>query len=107
METKYKVGDRIYHGYFDSKGDIIVDEYEILEIIAKDFKACRVKYSSAPLLIFSWNKDLYYDTYEEAYNGLIKWRRIALEQELKNAEDIVCGVKNRIKKFEEKYGKES
>lgn len=105
INNKYKIGDRIYHAFFDSKSDIIIDEHEILEITGKGFKSRNVTRPNTPLLIFSWSKDLYYDTYEEAYNGVIKWRRILLMQELRNAEDVVYNVKNKIKKFENKYGK--
>ena len=104
MENKYRVGDKVYHGYFTTK-DLVVDEYEILDVTTEGLKVRNINYPSAPIITFPQNQDIYFNTYEEAYNGVINRVRGVMSNELKTAEKVVDAVKNRIKKFEDEYGK--
>ena len=105
MKNKYKVGDKLYFGYFTG-AEIIVEEYIVTEVFTNKLEMRNVVSNSLSGVPFSWLHEAhYFDTYEEAYNYAIERVRTKFSRMLADAEKAVFEVKEKIKKFEEKYGK--
>ena len=106
MENKYKVGDKLYFGYFTGK-DIVVEYCEITNVYEDIIELRNTDTGFLGEAHFSWLKDKnYLNTYEEAYNYAVKLARLALAENLSEAEKEVRICKKEITAFEEKYGKE-
>lgn len=106
MENKYKIGDKLYFGYFTGT-DIVVDESEITNAYENTIEVRNTATGWFGKIHFSWIKDKnYFDTYEEAYNEAIKHARLTLTENVARAEKDVCTRKKELAEFEEQYGKE-
>lgn len=107
MENKYKVGDKLYFGYFTGD-DIVVEEHEVVNVCDDKIELLNTTTNSLSGVHFSWLKDAkLFDTHEEAYNYAIERVRVKFSRMLEDAEKTVFEVKDKIKKFEEKYGKKN
>ena len=68
MENKYKIGDKLYFGYFTGD-DIVVEEHEVITVYEDKIELRKIPagyLSGIPLSQLKTSK--YFDTYEEAYN---------------------------------------
>jgi hypothetical protein len=105
MENKYKVGDKVYFGYYTGD-DIVVEEYEVITVYEDEIELRSTTTSSLIVLRPSWINDTnYFDTYEEAYNHAVKRVRATLIEDLAEIDEEVAILKKKIAEFEEKYGK--
>ena len=129
MENKYKVGDKLYFGFFTGD-DIVVEEYEVTnvynseielcnttnDIVIEEYKVTNVYNSEIELrnttndvltvVRYSWLKDTnHFDTYEKAYHHTVNITGSNLLKDLTDAEKEVRILKEKIAKFNDKYGK--
>jgi hypothetical protein len=106
MENKYKVGDKLYFGYFTGS-DIKVEEHIVTQVFPNNSIEIRNTVSNSLGHVgFPWiDEPAYFDTYEEAFNYTIERVRANFSYKLDNAEKALFNVKDKIKKFEDKYGK--
>lgn len=106
MENKYKVGDKLYFGYFTG-AEIMVEGCEITNVYGNIIEVRNTNTGWFGKVHFSWLKDKNYsDTFEEAYNEAVKSARTKLAENITEAEKEVCIRKKKLAEFEEKYGKE-
>lgn len=106
METKYKVGDKLYFGYFTGT-EIMVEYYEITNVYEDTIELRNTDTGWFGKAHFSWLKDKSYcNTYEEAYSRAVKHARLVLTKSLAEKEEEICILKKEIAEFEKKYGKE-
>lgn len=106
MENKYKVGDKMYFSYFSSD-DIIVEEYEITKVYKTKVKLRDPATDALSDLHLSWLGVLntYFDTYEEAYNYAVEHAKLTLIEALADVEKEARILREKIAKFNDKYGK--
>lgn len=106
MKNKYKVGDKLYFGYFTG-AEIMVEDYEVTNVYEDTIEVRNTDTGWFGKVHFSWLKDKdYVDTYEEAYNHAVKRAKSKLAENIAEAEKEVCIRKKDLEAFEEKYGKE-
>jgi hypothetical protein len=105
MKDKYKVGDKVYFGYYTGD-DIVVEEYEVITVYKDKLELRSMTTGSLSGVHRSWLKSTNpFDTYEEAYNHAINLARPKLTKNLADLEKEVHILKEKITKFNDKYGK--
>lgn len=106
MKNKYKVGDKVYFGYYTGD-DIVVEEYEVITVYKDKIELRNTTTGSLSGVHRSWLKSAnHFDTYEEAHKHAVKLARPKLFANLSEVEKEVHILKEKIAKFNEKYGKE-
>jgi hypothetical protein len=106
MRSKYKVGDKVYFGYYTGD-DIVVEEYEVITVYKDKLELRNTTTGSLSGVHWSWLKDInHFDTYEEAYNHAINLARPKLTKNSADLKKEICRLKQEIAVSREKYGKE-
>lgn len=107
METKYKVGDKLYFGYYTGD-DIVVEEYEIITVYKDKIELRNTTTGSLSGVHRSWLKSTNpFDTYEEAHKHAVKLARPKLTKNSADLKKEICRLKQEIAVSREKYGKEN
>lgn len=105
MKNKYKVGDKLYFGFFTGD-DIVVEEYEVIIIYKDKIELRNTTTGTITVVRASWLKyTSYRDTYEAAYNHAVNLTGAKLSKNLADVEKEVHILKEKIAKFNDKYGK--